>query len=59
MKQGRSPFYCVVTASTQAYRGLSHSEDVHLFGASLLSVLYGLNRSLFPGEDDQVFKEWR
>ena len=56
-------------ALTQAYRGLSCSEDVHLFGASLvmmeklkasfLSTLYGPNRSLFPGEDDQVFKEWR
>ena len=28
--------------------------------ASFLSALYGPNRSLFPGEDDQVFiKEWR
>ena len=27
--------------------------------ASFLSALYGLNRSISPGEDDQVFKEWR
>ena len=68
VKQRHSPFCCVASASTQAYRGLSLSEDVRLFDVSLvmmekpktsfLSALYGPNHSLSPGDDNQVFKQW-
>ena len=52
----------MVTPLTQAYRGLSCSEDVLLFcciagddgKASSLSALYDLNRPLSPGQDDQL-----
>ena len=68
VKRRRSSFCCVTTASTHAYRGLSRSEGVRLFGAllemmeklkaSFWSVLYSPNRSTSPEEDDQVLKEW-
>ena len=69
MKRRRASFCCVATAVPHAYRGLSRSEGVHLFRASLvvmeklkasfLSVFYGPNHSISSGEDDQVFKVWR
>ena len=68
MKRRRLPFSCIAIALPHAYRGLLRSEDMRLFGAllvmmeelkaSFLSVLYGPNRSLSPGEDNQFFKEW-